>query len=131
MAGRIMVSEEQVRQYAERYRNMPYALGHNDCFLFVLRWASRDLRRLYKYHGAKEALGVLNAHSVDKSCHLLDRHFNRTTEPKTGDLCGWTDEPLGTCGIVLSDGLSLSINQELGLVETTDQPELYWSVEHG
>lgn len=130
MASGIMVSEKLLN-YAERYRGMPYALGHNDCFLFCLRWAGNRLRSEYNYHGIKGALATLEKHSVDRSYLLFDRHFSRTNKPKTGDLCGWDEGALGGCGIVLDDGVYLSIDESCGLVATQEPPNLFWSVTNG
>jgi hypothetical protein len=136
VARRLMVSEEQVRRYAMRYEGQPYALGANDCFLMCLRWADKmrgeSVRKTYSYHGIKGALATLKQHNVKSSCYLFDRHYTRTTEPRAGDLCGWVNDHIGACGIVLRDGVQLSISECGDLEQITDeQPNLFWSLSDG
>lgn len=128
-----MVSEKLLN-FIRRYHHQPYSLGHNDCFLFALRWADHvrgeAVRDQYRYVGDRGAVRILRERGVRECWEFIDRHYPRSHD-HAGAIVAWTGEHFGSCGVSLGDGHYATITQTHGLDYTDDRPDYFWSVISG
>lgn len=131
LGRRRLIFKKHLNHYLARYKKQPYRLGHHDCFLFCLRWAdlqnSTNLKTLYNYNGTNGAADILKDRGVTNAFDFFDRHFIRTSNPKEGDLVGWSEGIHGGCGIVTSDQFA-TVQSSGGYSLTDEKYYIAWSL---
>lgn len=128
-----MVSQKLIN-YCTKHQGTPYSLGHNDCFLFALRWADlmrgERVRDQYQYIGHAGALRTLKRGGAFECWQFLDRHYQRSDD-HVGALVAWQGDHLGCCGVSLGGGEYATITVDNGMCVSGDRPDIFWSVING
>lgn len=116
----------ELEAFAEAYVGVPFAWGHNDCFVFVSRWAllrcGVDPRRLgvTRYRNQAE-FGTVAA--------LVSAVLPETNSAQPGDIVLFAESAhrIDALGIFIDPESTLTISPEHGLVVSAARHKLAWS----
>lgn len=128
----------ELEAFAEPYVGVPFAWGHNDCFVFVSRWAllrrGVDPRRLgvTRYRNQAEAYRRGREAGYSTVAALMSAVLPETNSAQPGDivLLAEAAHRIGALGIFIDPESTLTISPEHGLVVSAARHTRAWSC-HG